>query len=284
VDQIRYQFTEGGAAVGFDEQLRRPAVAGQFYPEGTDELRMLVDRLLAEAGAFDGEPPKAVIAPHAGFIFSGAVAASAYARLAPARGRIERVVILGPSHFVPVRGVTASSAGRFATPLGEMAVDTGALDTALGQPGVDVVDRAHGREHSIETQLPFIQRVLGNVTIVPMVVGDASAAEVGAVLQALWGGPETAIAISSDLSHFHADATARDLDATTARAIEALQAERIGPGNACGFLPIAGLLWNAARHRARVRTLQLANSADAGAPRDSVVGYGAFEMHEGVAA
>ena len=177
-----------------------------------------------------------------------------------------------------------AGAGRFATPLGEMAVDTGALDTALGQPGVDVIDRAHRREHSIETQLPFIQRVLGNVTIVPMVVGDASAAEVGAVLQALWGGPETAIAISSDLSHFHADATARDLDATTARAIEALQAERIGPGNACGFLPIAGLLWNAARHRARVRTLQLANSADAGAPRESVVGYGAFEMHEGVAA
>ena len=139
--------------MGFDEQLRRPAVAGQFYPEGTDELRMLVDRLLAEAGAFDGEPPKAVIAPHAGFIFSGAVAASAYARLAPARGRIERVVILGPSHFVPVRGVTASSAGRFATPLGEMAVDTGALDTALGQPGVDVVDRAHGREHSLPNGL-----------------------------------------------------------------------------------------------------------------------------------
>ncbi|MEF8834299.1 MAG: AmmeMemoRadiSam system protein B [Halofilum sp. (in: g-proteobacteria)] len=263
-----------------ETQIRRPAVAGQFYPAGAGELRALVDEMLAGTGEADGAPPKAVIAPHAGFMFSGAVAATAYARLAPARGRIERVIVLGPSHFVPVRGLAASSATNFATPLGDLAVDSAAMDTALAQPGVDVVDRAHGREHSIETQLPFIQRLLGDISIVPLVVGDASADEVGAVLSALWGGPETAIAISSDLSHFHPDATARDLDAATARAIEALNASEIGPGNACGFLPIAGLLWNAARREARMQTLQLANSADAGAPPESVVGYGAFTLHE----
>lgn len=270
--------------VEFETRVRQPAVAGQFYPGTAQELEQQVDGLLAQAEEPEGEVPKAVIAPHAGFMFSGAVAATAYKRLAPARGRIRRVVVLGPSHFVPVLGLAASSAAHFSTPLGEMAVDAEGLDTALAQPGVSVFDRAHEREHSLETQLPFLQRVLGDVHIVPLVVGDATPDQVGQVLAALWGGEETAIAISSDLSHFHEDATARDLDATTARAIVTLRADDLGPNNACGFLPIAGLLWNAARREARVRTLQLANSSDAGGPRESVVGYGAFAMHERVAA
>lgn len=267
----------------FGSSVRQPAVAGQFYPGDADELRALVDGLLEDAGAPSGGVPKAVIAPHAGFVFSGAVAATAYQRLAPARGTVSRVVILGPSHFVPVRGLAASTAEVFATPLGELPVDRAGLDTALAQPGVSVDDKPHGREHSLETQLPFIQRVLGDVSIVPLVVGDATPAEVGQVLSGLWGGEETVIAISSDLSHFHPDAEARDLDAATAKAIEALHMNDLGPYDACGYLPIAGLLWNAEWRRARVETLQLANSSDAGAPRDSVVGYGAFAMHEAAA-
>lgn len=274
----------GEAMVEFETQVRQPAVAGQFYPADAEALRQQVDDLLGKAEEPEGEAPKAVIAPHAGFMFSGAVAATAYARLAPARGRIRRVVVLGPSHFVPVRGLAASSAARFATPLGEVPVDADGLDTALAQPGVSVFDRAHAREHSLETQLPFIQRVLGEVEVVPLVVGDATPDEVGQVLAALWGDEETAIAISSDLSHFHEDAVARELDATTARAIVALRGDELGPNNACGYLPIAGLLWNAARREARVKTLQLANSADAGGPHDSVVGYGAFALRERVAA
>lgn len=263
--------------------VRRPAVAGQFYPGDAAALREQVDGLLAEAATPEVTAPKAVIAPHAGFMFSGSVAATAYARLRPGRGTITRVVVLGPSHFVPVRGLAAASAQRFATPLGEMRVDAAGLEAALAQPGVEIHDPPHAREHSLETQLPFIQRVLGDVAIVPLVVGDATPAEVGAVLAALWGGPETAIAISSDLSHFHEDRSARALDAATARAIEALQADALEPENACGFLPIAGLLWNADRRGATVRTLELCNSGDAGAPRDSVVGYGAFELREAAA-
>ncbi|MDZ7749116.1 MAG: AmmeMemoRadiSam system protein B [Halofilum sp. (in: g-proteobacteria)] len=265
------------------DSVRHPAVAGQFYPEQEARLRELVDDLLGAAGVPEDTAPKAVIAPHAGFMFSGSVAATAYRRLAPGRGTITRVVVLGPSHFVPVRGLAAASAGRFATPLGDVAVDREGMDTALAQPGVEVHDPAHAREHSLETQLPFIQRVLGDVTVVPLVVGDATPDEVGAVLGALWGGPETAIAISSDLSHFYDDMTARDLDAATAKAVEALQADALKPDNACGFLPIAGLLRNAERRGAAVRTLELRNSGDAGAPRASVVGYGAFELREAVA-
>lgn len=259
---------------------RQPAVAGQFYTDDPAHLRTEVDKLLERAGEPPGSAPKAVIAPHAGFMFSGGVAATAYRRLAPARGRIERVVVLGPSHFVPVRGLAASSAAVFASPLGDLAVDREGIATALEQPGVAVNDAAHAREHSLETQFPFIQRVLGDVTVVPLVVGDATAAEVGRVLAALWGGDETAIAISSDLSHFHPDTEARELDEMTARAIEALQGETLGPDNACGFLPIAGLLWNADRQAGQVRRLELRNSSDAGAPRNSVVGYGAFELLE----
>ena len=260
--------------------VRPPAVAGQFYTDDPERLRTEVDDLLDRAAGPADTAPKAVIAPHAGFMFSGGVAATAYRRLAPARGRIRRVVVLGPSHFVPVRGLAVSSADAFAGPLGDIAIDRPGVEAALDQPAVEVHDAAHAREHSLETQIPFIQRVLGDVSIVPLVVGDATATEVGEVLATLWGGDETAISISSDLSHFHPDEEARELDETTARAIEALHGDSLGPDNACGFLPIAGLLWNAARRGAAVRRLELRNSADAGAPRHSVVGYGAFELTE----
>jgi AmmeMemoRadiSam system protein B len=261
--------------------VRQGAVAGQFYPGDSAALRRQVDDLLDAATTPDEPAPKAIIAPHAGFMFSGGVAANAYARLRPARGRIRRVVILGPSHFVPFRGLAASSAEWFETPLGRLRVDASGLATALDFPSVETLDAAHAREHSIETQLPFIQRVLGDdVTIVPLVVGDVSASTVGQVLATLWGDDDTAIAISSDLSHFHDDETARTLDQATAEAIEGLRGDDLGPRNACGFLPVAGLLWNARQRSAAVRTIELRTSADAGAPPDSVVGYGAFSLRE----
>lgn len=263
------------------DKVREAAVAGQFYSGQADALRREVDELLQAATATDEPAPKAIIAPHAGFMFSGGVAATAYARFRPASGRIRRVVILGPSHFVPIRGLAASSAEWFETPLGRLRVDTPGLETALDFPSVEIVDAAHAREHSIETQLPFIQRVLGDdVTIVPLVVGSASPTAVGQVLAALWGDGETAIAISSDLSHFHDDRSARRLDQATARTIEDLRGTELAPENACGFLPIAGLLWNAEHSGASVHTLELGTSADAGAPPDSVVGYGAFTLQE----
>ena len=260
---------------------RRPAVAGTFYAGEAETLRREVRDLLDPIAAADGPAPKAVIVPHAGFMFSGPVAARAYARLVPARDTIRRVVLLGPSHYVPLRGLAATSAERFLTPLGPVPVDREGVATALAQPGTQTLDAAHEREHSLETQLPFLQQVLADFRIVPLVVGDSSPEEVGRVLEALWGGPETLIVVSSDLSHFHDDATARTLDLTTARAIEGLEAEAVGHDNACGFHPVRGLLWVARRRGGRIATLDLRNSSEAGAPRDRVVGYGAFALEEG---
>lgn len=260
--------------------VRQPAVADRFYPGEAAPLQSLMDGLFSAAEAPSDAAPKAVIAPHAGFLFSGAVAATAYRQLEPAAGRIERVVILGPAHFHPVRGLAAHSARRFATPLGDMAVDEEAMATVLERPDVGIDDRAHAREHSLETQLPFIRHVLGEVRIVPLVVGEASPEAVAEILEGLWGGPETAIVISSDLSHFHPDRQARRLDRATAEAVERLDGEALGPQNACGFLPIGGLLGNVRRRAGRVQTLALRTSADAGAPADRVVGYGAFSYRE----
>jgi AmmeMemoRadiSam system protein B len=264
-------------------RIREPAVAGQFYPSAKRALQEQVDALLARAPEPTEAAPKAIIAPHAGFMFSGSVAATAYTRWQPARERIRRVIILGPSHFVPLRGLALPRADSFRTSLGDMPVDAQAYATARTDPAVSVADAPHAREHSLETQLPFIQRVIGDVAVLPLVVGDATPDEVGRVLGALWGDTTTAISISSDLSHFYDDATARDLDTATARTIEALGIDRIGPDNACGFRPIQGLLYNADTRGASVRTLELKTSADAGAPPHSVVGYGAFELYEAAA-
>jgi hypothetical protein len=263
------------------ENERQPAVAGAFYAGDRPSLEQEVGELLDQAEAAQGPAPKAVIAPHAGFRFSGPVAARVYASLAPVRDRIERVVLIGPSHYVPFQGLAASSADRFTTPLGPIPVDREGVAAALDQPGVQTLDAAHAREHSLETQLPFLQSVLDDFRIVPLVAGDTTPEQVGRVLEALWGGPETLIVISSDLSHFHDDATARQLDSATAEAIEALDTDRLGHDNACGFHPIRGLLWVARRHGGRIRTLDLRNSGDAGAPRDRVVGYGGFVLEEG---
>ncbi len=258
------------------EDVRRAAVAGQFYPRQPAELRNLVSELLTGAPRASGPAPKALIAPHAGYRFSGPIAASAYAALAADREVIKRVVLLGPSHFVLVGGIAASSARAFATPLGRVPVDGAAVSELVAQRLVTLLDEAHAYEHCLEVQLPFLQVILGEFTIVPLVAGEANAHEIGAVLEALWDGPATRFVISSDLSHYLNSRAAQSLDRQTADAIEALGVERIGEDQACGRVAIRGLLEAAARHGLRARTLDLRNSGDTGGPSDRVVGYGAF--------
>jgi len=257
---------------------RQPAVAGMFYPGSAETLHREVQDYLAAAHPA-GPAPKAVIVPHAGYVYSGPVAASAYARLHGAAEQIHRVVLLGPSHRVGFPGLAASTADEFLTPLGPIPLDREAIDRALALPQVRVLDQAHALEHSLEVQLPFLQEVLGTFRLVPLVVGDATPQDVGEVLELLWGGTETLIVISSDLSHYYDYATARELDAATTQAIEGLRLEDIGAEDACGRHPVKGLLWVARRKGLSVETVDLRNSGDTAGPRDQVVGYGAYVFH-----
>lgn len=259
--------------------VRQPAVAGMFYPADAHELRTVVEQLLAAAPASEEAPPKAIIAPHAGYIYSGPIAASVYARLRPLAGRIGRVVLLGPSHRVPFRGIATSSADSFRTPIGEVPLDREAIALAETLPQVQPLDAAHRMEHSLEVQLPFLQTVLGPFRLVPLVVGDADPDSTAEVIDLLWGGDETLIVISSDLSHYHDYHAAGRLDASTTAAIERLDPSGVHYEDACGRNPINGLLRVAQRRHLTARTLDLRNSGDTAGPRDSVVGYGAYAFH-----
>ena len=260
--------------------IRAPAVAGAFYPGEPGELAALVDELVNEAlaGRQRGtrEPPKAIIAPHAGYIYSGPIAASAYARFAPARNRISQIVLLGPAHRVPFQGLAVPSAEGFATPLGVVPVDHAAINHIVSLPQAQVLDEAHAAEHSLEVHLPFLQRMFRDFTLVPLVVGAASPADVAEVLRTLWNGPETLIVVSSDLSHYHDYETARRLDGETARAIGELDGDGISDEGACGRAPIRGLLVEAKRLGLSANLIDLRNSGDTAGARDRVVGYASF--------
>jgi len=268
------------SAAADPQRVRPPAFAGRFYPADPAELRSLISALLAQVPQAVGPGPKAIIAPHAGYIYSGPIAASAYAQLIPARDLVRRVVLLGPSHQVALYGLATSSAEAFATPLGVVPVDVEALRQIQSLPQVRVLDEAHAHEHSLEVQLPFLQTVLNRFSLVPLVVGDATPEEIGQVLDALWDGPETRFVISSDLSHYYDFQAAQRLDRSTAKAIEALRPDGIGEDSACGRIPIRGLLRTARQHGLRARTLDLRNSGDTAGSRDQVVGYGAFVFEE----
>ncbi len=259
-------------------QIQMPNVAGMFYPAESELLLRTLDQMLDAAQVRVDPPPKAVIAPHAGYVYSGPVAASAYAALRPLAGRIERVVVLAPSHRVPFRGVATTHAEVFRTPLGDIPVDGEAVETATHLPGVGYLDEAFEGEHALEVQLPFLQRVLGDFRLLPFIVGDAEPETVARLLDTLWGGDETLIVISSDLSHYHDYLTARRLDERTSARIEALD-PRIGGEDACGYHPIRGLLLAAREHGLHAETLDLRNSGDTAGPRDRVVGYGAYVFH-----
>jgi AmmeMemoRadiSam system protein B len=257
---------------------REPAVAGLFYPADRSELHRTVGELLAAATP-SLEPPKALVVPHAGYVYSGPVAASGYALLAPLRDTVTRVVLLGPAHRVALQGLALPSVDTFLTPLGSVPIDAATVERLLELPSCRLDDHAHELEHSLEVHLPFLQETLAGFTLVPLVVGDAEPAEVAEVLDAVWGGPETLIVVSSDLSHYHDYATAQRLDGETTRAIEALEPARIGYGQACGRNPLNGLLEVARRRALEVTTVDLRNSGDTSGMRDSVVGYGTYAFH-----
>lgn len=257
------------------ENVRHPAVAGLFYPAEANSLRRHLDGYLKAAHPL-GLTPKALIVPHAGYVYSGPVAASAYAQLAAVADRIRQVVLLGPAHRVAFQGLAYCTAGRFRTPLGEIPVDRGALEGLRDLPQVQEADLPFAGEHCLEVQLPFLQTVLRDFSLVPLLVGEADTDQVAQVLERLWDGPETLILISSDLSHYLDHASARALDAATSQAIERLRPQDLGYHQACGRNPVRGLLRVAQAHDLRVRTLDLRNSGDTAGPRDQVVGYGAY--------
>jgi AmmeMemoRadiSam system protein B len=255
---------------------RPTAVAGRFYPAHPAELRRMIESCLSQVKLDNAVAPKAVIAPHAGYLYSGPIAASAHARFASARHIIKRIVLIGPSHYVSFGGLAVSSAHAFATPLGLVPVDTESVRQICALPQVTVADEAHAREHALEVQLPFLQVVLGDFSIVPLVVSDARAEAVAEVIDWLWGGVETRFVISSDLSHYLDYASARELDSSTSRSIERLCPQDIGEEQACGRAAICGLLQAARQHGLRARAVDLRNSGDTAGPRSEVVGYGAF--------
>jgi AmmeMemoRadiSam system protein B len=265
--------------------LRNPAVAGLFYPDDAEQLASQVRGYLRAATSAPSSetpsqtPPKALIAPHAGYVYSGPIAASAYARIAGAAERITRVVLLGPAHRLAFQGLAYGDAERFSTPLGEVAVDRDALDAIADLPRVRRLDAAFDGEHCLEVQLPFLQTLLADFKVVPLLVGGADTDAVAEVLETLWGGDETLIVISSDLSHYLSYATGRALDIRTSEAICALRPEAITTEQACGRNPIAGLLKQARDHGLHAELLDLRSSGDTAGPRDRVVGYGAYVFH-----
>jgi MEMO1 family protein len=256
--------------------VRPAAVAGQFYPDDPEELKAEVNRYLAEAKAPEGAAPKAIIAPHAGYMYSGPIAGTVFACLGRAREQLRRIVLIGPSHCAAFPGLAASTAKAFATPLGLVPVDEDSLAQVRSLPQVKPRDAAHRHEHCLEVQLPFLQTLLGRFTLVPLLVGDATDAEVSDVLDVLWGGAETGLVISSDLSHYHDYRTARQLDRATASSIEAMEEEELRGDQACGCRPIRGLLHAAKKHGLRCQLVDLRNSGDTSGRRDRVVGYGGF--------
>jgi len=262
---------------------RPPAAAGRFYDADPQRLRATVSALLAEVRVTENTTPKALIAPHAGYVYSGRVAAAAFATLQSSARTITRVVLIGPAHFVPVRGIAVSAAEAFATPLGPVPVDRNALSLVADLPFVVASDAAHAPEHALEVELPFLQSLLGSFSVAPFLTGDATPQQTAEVLRRLWGGPETLVVASSDLSHYHDYDSARRLDAATADAIERGQWASFVSQNACGFLAVAGLLLEAARRGLAARRLSLCNSGDTAGSPERVVGYGAWTFGRGMA-
>ncbi|NOY62422.1 MAG: AmmeMemoRadiSam system protein B [Gammaproteobacteria bacterium] len=261
---------------------RTPAVAGTFYPANPAALNADLATYINNAES-SAPPPKAIIVPHAGYIYSAPIAASAYKAIAQGRENFQRVVLLGPSHHVSFHGIATSSASHFLTPLGAIAIDCDAVNQLLQLKQVHQLDEAHAQEHSLEVQLPFLQTVLNDFLLIPLVVGSASAEEVAEVIEQLWGSDKTLIVVSSDLSHYQDYEHARTTDQATTRKIETLHYQNITGHDACGHHPLNGLLLAARHHHLRVTTVDLRNSGDTAGPHNKVVGYGAYLLHETVA-
>jgi AmmeMemoRadiSam system protein B len=261
-------------------QIRPAAVAGSFYPADPISLQDQLNGWLPEIPVDPAArpAPKAIISPHAGYIYSGEIAARAYSQLRPAHDQFHRVVLIGPAHRVGFRGIALPSSDQFATPLGQIPIDDDLRQRALELDEVITLDQAHQFEHCLEVQLPFLQRVLDDFTLLPMLAGQVAPSRIDQLLENLAMDRDTLIVISSDLSHFLDYDSARQSDTATATAIEQLAPEAIGEHQACGRLPIQGLLLFARRHGMQVERLDLRNSGDTAGPRHQVVGYGAWRL------
>ena len=255
---------------------RAPALAGSFYPASPSALRQLLQRCWQDRRTLDVPPPKAMIAPHAGMIYSGPIAATAYATLQPFAPRIERVVLLGPSHHYGFEGFAIPAAETWSTPLGEVDIDQETLRQLAAREDVVVSDQAHAPEHSLEIQLPFLQHVLTTFSLVPVAVGRIDPEAGASLLRTVWGGDETLIVISSDLSHFFDQETAQTVDRQTTRTIEAMDADAMLAEDACGRYPISGLLAEARRRNMSMQTADIRTSADTAGDPSRVVGYGSY--------
>lgn len=255
--------------------IREPAVAGTFYPSNPQKLQAIIDQYLGQAKSVD-KAPKAMIVPHAGYIYSGEIAANAYARLKPNRKTISRVVLLGPSHRVGFRGLAVSHAEFFKTPLGNIPLDIPAIESLLEFSFISYIDKAHYLEHSLEVQLPFLQTTLEKFSLIPIVAGDCSPEQVAEVLDFFYDQEDTLIVISSDLSHYHDYATAQRLDKETSEKIENLDYQHLGQESACGRVPVSGLLALAVQKSLKIKTIDLRNSGDTAGDKSRVVGYGAY--------
>jgi len=264
--------------------IRPPAVAGQFYPADPQELRELVNGYLgavqapASSHSVETGSIKGLIVPHAGYVYSGGTAAQVYQRLRSQRDTVRRIVMVGPAHRVPFAGIGISGATGFQTPLGMVPVDEAARQMLLSSQQVTIQDAAHAPEHSLEVQLPFLQSVLDDFAIVPLIYSRADYRHLAAVLESLWGGPETLLLISSDLSHYLNESSCRHLDSQTANIIEQLDIDALDRDTACGQKGIQALMELAQRHHCRIRRLALETSAKAFGDTSRVVGYGAFVM------
>ncbi len=265
--------------------IRQPAVAGTFYPAERDVLERQLAGFMSEAAnqAPVAAFPKAIIGPHAGYAYSGSVAARAYARLAAARGKIQRVVLIGPSHYLAFQGMAVDSSEAWMTPSGSVPLDHDAIDRLRALPMVGELDAAHQREHALEVHLPFLQHVLGDFRLVPIVTGDAPPEAVAAVLDTLWGGNETLFVVSTDLSHYLDYVACQRADQITADAIERLDPDVLTPTHACGAVATRGLLHAARARGMAIERLDLRNSGDTAGPRDRVVGYGAWALYDDAA-
>ena len=254
---------------------REAAVAGSFYPRDSSELEATVERMLQAAGS-EGLPPCALVAPHAGYAYSGPIAAEAFSTLATARGRFRRVVVVGPSHFVGFSGIATSGATSFVTPLGEIEIDRGIEDRLTRLPQLRVFPEAHSREHSLEVELPFLQVLLDDFELVALVVGDSTPEEVSEVLSEVWQDDDTLLVISTDLSHFYDYTTAQRMDRETCALIEGYSNSDIDLEHACGWRVLNGFRRAVRESGREITTLDLRNSGDTAGGRDSVVGYGAW--------
>lgn len=257
------------------ELIRQPAVAGTFYPANPETLKSMIESYL-DAAKTTAKLPKAMIVPHAGYIYSGACAACAYARLKMGADKIKRVLVLGPSHRVGFKGLAVSHAEFFNTPLGDIALDMTAIQHLLTLPFVRYVDEAHYLEHSLEVQLPFLQTVLKEFKLIPIVAGEATAEQVAQALELFYDDAQTLIVISSDLSHYHDYATAQRLDRETSDKIERLQYQALDYESACGRVGVSGLLALAQKKSLSIKTIDLRNSGDTAGDKKRVVGYGAY--------